>query len=464
MNGSNGSRKFPARPRDGAGRRIGRRTVLKGAVGAGIAAAGIGSRRVVVRARAQDGEKVTFWTTFTPPDLDVLKGMVETFNGQSGGTQVELVQIPPAEVTDVSKLMTAVRGGTGPDVYHLDRFTTAQRAADGVLQDLSELGGADLLAPYLAFARQEATYQGKPYAMPFDADARALWYNKGMLQEAGIDPAEFDAANGPLTWDRVAEVANQLNVQEGGNFTRMGFVPWLNQGWHYGYGYSWGGEFFDAAACQVTPDDPRVVAAFEWVQTYCEELGAQQVADFGTPTMAPGFPPQEHPFITGNLAMQITGDWGINQMAQYAPDIDYGTTFIPVPNEGDQSATWAGGWSLAIPQGAKQTEAAFEFMQWFAGDPGQRIYTEQSKHLPTLEALLEVPELYTEEHRFFSEQLLPLARNRPPLPVGALYWDELTSAWQKTYLGEAEPAEALATVKERVQQRLQSDCPIEIEG
>lgn len=446
------------------GRRATRRGLLKGTAAAGLSAAALGLPRVVVPARAQDGELVTFWTTFTPPDLDIMKTMVETFNAQSGGTQVELVQIPPAEVTDVAKLMTAVRGGTGPDVYHLDRFTTAQRAADGVLQDLSELGGADLLSPYLPFARQEATYQGKPYAMPLDADARALWYNKGMLQEAGIDPAEFDPANGPLTWDRVAEVANQINVQEGGNFTKMGFVPWLNQGWHYTYGFAWGGQFFDQEACQVTPDDPRIVAAFEWVQSYCEGLGAQQVSSFGSPTMAPGFPPQEHPFITGNLAMQITGDWGINQMEQYAPEIDYGTTFIPVPNAGDPSATWAGGWSLAIPQGAKRAEQAFEFMQWYAGDPGQRIYTQESKHLPTLEALLEVPELYTDRHRFFSEQLLPLAKNRPPLPVGALYWDELTVAWQKTYLGEEEPTAALATVKERVQERLQGDCPIAIEA
>lgn len=39
-----------------------------------------------------------------------------------------MVQVPGDE-TDVSKLMTAVRGGVGPDVYHLDRFTTSQRAA-----------------------------------------------------------------------------------------------------------------------------------------------------------------------------------------------------------------------------------------------------------------------------------------------------------------------------------------------
>jgi hypothetical protein len=46
------------------------------------------------------------------------------------------------------------------------------------------------------------------------------------------------------------------------------------------------------------------------------------------------------------------------------------------------------------------------------------------------------------------------------LPVGAKYWNELTSAFQKIYLNQEEPASALATVKERVQPDLQRYCPI----
>ena len=79
-------------------------------------------------------------------------------------------------------------------------------------------------------------------------------------------------------------------------------------------------------------------------------------------------------------------------------------------------------------------------MRWFSGEEGQRIYTKESQHLPTIEALLQEADLFEERHRFFSEQLLPIAKNRPPLPVGAKYWDELTVAWQKTYLDQEEPA------------------------
>ena len=62
------------------------------------------------------------------------------------------------------------------------------------------------------------------------------------------------------------------------------------------------------------------------------------------------------------------------------------------------------------------------------------------------------------------DQLLPTAKSRPPLPVGARYWDELTSAWQKNYLNQEEPAAALKEVKDRVQPDLQQYCPITIES
>ncbi|MDP9364988.1 MAG: ABC transporter substrate-binding protein [Chloroflexota bacterium] len=450
-------------------RRIDRRGLLKQAAALGVSAAAVGAAIRKAPAVAQGGTKVTFWTTHVEPDLLSLRAIADNFNKENPGTQVEIVQIPPAEVTDVSKLMTAVRGGTGPDVYMLDRFIVAQRAADGLLEDLTPFIGEGNLGAleetYLPFAWAEANFQGKPYALPFDTDVRALYYSKTMLQEAGMDPNEFDPANGAMTLDRVAELALELNQRDAsGNYTRMGYVPWFNQGWHYTYGFAFGGKFFDEASCQVTPDDPNVVAAFQWVYDFAKQLDPTKAQPFIQAAMRPGAPPQENPFIQKRLGMQVTGDWAIAHMARYAPDVDYGITFIPVPKQGDQPSSWAGGWSATIPKGAKEPEAGFQFMQYFAGEPGQRLYTKETNHLPTATNLLKDPSLFEERHRFFSDQLLPIAKNRPPLPVGALYWDELTDAWEKTYLNQETPDKALATVKDRVQNQLQRFCPVEIEG
>jgi ABC-type glycerol-3-phosphate transport system substrate-binding protein len=443
--------------------RLSRRQFMTRAAAMGLSATAISGALRQVPTRAQETTTVTFWSKFTPPAIDWVKQQVDAYNAQATGHQVELTQIPPSEVDDDAKLMAAVRGGSGPDVYLLDRFIVAQRAGDGLLQDLSAMGADEVITQHIAFARAEASFDGKVYALPFDTDVRALYYNKAMIQAAGTDPAEFDAANGPLTWDRVKEVANTLNVQDSnGNYTQMGFVPWVSQGWHYTYGFSWGATFFDSASCQVTPDEPAVVAASTWVQNYCKELGADKVNAFGNPSMQPAFDQTQHPFLIGTVAMHITGDWEIARLEQLAPTIDYGITWMPVPKTGDQSATWAGGWSVVIPQGAKNVEEAWTFMQWIAGEPGQRMYTEVSSHMPTIEALQTDAELFDERHRFFAEQLMPTAHNRPPLPVGAKYWNELTVAWQKIYLDQATPEQALKDAKDHVQPDLQRFCPITI--
>jgi multiple sugar transport system substrate-binding protein len=448
-------------------RKISRRRFMQDAAALGVSASLAGAVIQSMPAAAQSAKQVTFWTSHTEPDLTGLKMIVDAFNKANPDTVVKMVQVVGSE-TDTSKLMTAVRGGTGPDVYMLDRFTVAQRANEGVIQDLSSYlskDSVDLKTRDISFAVEEATWDGKVYALPFDTDARAIYYNKTMLKDAGADPAELDSAKGPVTFDTLNGLATKVNKSAGNNFSQMGFVPWFDQGWHYTYGFAFGGNFFDEASCKVTPANDQVVAGHQYLYDYAKTLGAQKINAFiGNFMGSTPYPPQTHPFITKKLAMVLTGDWFIKNLKQYAPDIDYGITYIPIPKAGDKSVTWAGGWSLVIPQGAKEPDAAFKFMNFAAGPDGQKIYTVQTSHLPTVKALEADASLYDARHTFFVKDLLPTARNRPPLPVGALYWDSLTSAWQAIYLNQQEPKPALEGVVGKVQPQLQPSCPIKIGG
>src|SRR5438552_10162070 len=234
--------------------------------------------------------QVLFWTSHTPPDNDSMKHMVDAFNKQSTTSCVKMVAVPGSE-TDIAKLTTAVRGGTGPDVYELDRFTVAERAAAGVLTDLSSFGAASESGNYLDFAWKEALFKGKPYALPFDTDARALFYNKDMLQAAGVDASALDISKGPPTVDMIRTMASKLNKKVNGKYTVVGFDPRLNQGWHYTWGFAYGGSFFDAASCKVTPDDPKIVQAFkDMCYEWSAAFGVHDLQTFDS-TYSPDTPP-----------------------------------------------------------------------------------------------------------------------------------------------------------------------------
>jgi multiple sugar transport system substrate-binding protein len=416
----------------------------------------------------QASGEVVLWTTHTDVALKVQREMVRTFNQSGAGSTAKLVAVTGDE-TDIAKLTAAVRGGTGPDVYLLDRFTAAQRAEQGILKDLTEYmdgdGGVDSFKDqYLDFAWEEMQFDGKPYGLPMETDARGLWYRRDLLEQADVDPAELSSENGPVTLAKVREIARKVDRKEGNAYTRAGFIPWYDQGWHYTWGFAHGGEFYDDSACRVTPTHEGVVAGYEFLRDWAQEMNPKQAQSFLStyaqctgPYTCPPINPAQHPFIAGNLAMVVTGNWFIGQLDQYKPDADAEVTFIPIPNEGDESATWAGGWSVVIPEGAKNADGAWELIKWWAGPEGQRQYAEGAKQIPTVKELVEDDSLFTGHYSFFRD-LLDVAKNRPPLPVGALYWDELTAAGEAVILGDEEPEAALQQVEERVQAQLQKFC------
>lgn len=401
-----------------------------------------------------------FWTSHVPPDTDSMKNIVDAFNKQSTTTCVKMVAVPGSE-TDIAKLTTAVRGGTGPDIYELDRFTVAERAAAGVLEDLTPFGAAGMSSNYLDFAWKEAIFKGKPYALPFDTDARALFYNKDLLQAAGVDASALDISKGAPTIDTIRTMANKLNKKDAsGKYTVIGFVPNLSQGWHYTWGFAYGGSFFDGSSCKVTPDDPKIVQAFkDMYWDWSGALGVDAMQTFISTYAPANLPTEQDAFLTGHIGFVVTGPWVLSWFPKYQPNLHYGITYIPIPRQGDQPATWAGGWSVVIPKNAKNGKGGFEFMKYFAGEPGQRVYTKETQHMPTWKTLLTDNSLYQGDLSLFVK-LLPTAHSRPALPVGSLYWDQLTVAQDAALRHSKDPGAALKQAATTTNDKLQQFCPI----
>lgn len=457
--------------RNQLGRRLSRRDLLR--AGGGIAAAGAMSPLLAACGSSPSSSgsgsvtnatgTVTFWTTMTDIYYAAHKHIVDSFNTSHKKLQVKLVQVPTTSTDDVSKLLTAVRGGTGPDVYFLDRFTVAQQAGTGALQDLSKYVNAEnnLSSQYLGYAWKEVLLKGKPYGLPYDTDVRAMFYNKTVLQQAGVDPSELDISHGPITLDRMRSINQKVNkTASNGNYTTVGVVPWFDQGSGYTWGFDFGGSFADLKSCKVTPTAPKVVDAYQWIYDWAQEFGPQKLQSFISAYAPQNAPPATYPLFQNRTALSITGDWQLAAIKQYVPKLQYGVTYIPVPKAGDKPSTWSGGFSVVMPQGAKNADGAWEFMRYFAGEPGQRYYTSATTHLPTWRSLLSDKSLYTPEHMIFVDKLLPITRSRPPLPVGALYWNDLLTAEQQMELNSKKPMEALQAVESNVSPQLQRYCPL----
>src|SRR5690606_27533553 len=107
------------------------------------------------------------WTVLTgEEDLAAQRRIVAAYEKANPGEDVRLVAKPETGGTtgDATTLITAVRGGTSPDVSVLGRFAVSQYASIGLVSSLQPL--ANRTAPriaenYVPFSVEEGMYEGE---------------------------------------------------------------------------------------------------------------------------------------------------------------------------------------------------------------------------------------------------------------------------------------------------------------
>jgi len=369
------------------------------------------------------------WSRMTDVAQDSIKGIIDNYNAQNTiGAQVEFVYIAQTQGSQADeKLLTAVAGGSPPAVYYADRFTVPQFAHQGFFTNITDLAeGAGVTSDmYYDFAWEETIYKGGIYALSFDTDTRALWYNKTLMAEAGVDPE-----TPPENLDQLFEMMETLTVRgAGGAVTRFGFNPIRDQAQLYTWGWAFGGDFQDPDTKRITFNRPENIAAATRQKEFVDALGvqdvdAQQAACAGGACNGPN-----NPFLSGQQVMSWNGNWMVAQTQQFTPDTEYGVVVIPGPDGPAPFASWAGGWSWCVPQGYSDVEAAFDACAYFCGPEGQAKYNKDTYHIPTIKSVAEDP-FFRENplHAIFVD-LLPVSHARPPIPFGSKLWDLQVKAY-----------------------------------
>lgn len=409
--------------------------------------------------RSDDPRVITFWITFADPITQgAFQKIVDGFESEHPGYRVQMTVKPSLGTGDATSLITAVRGQTGPDVYLMNRPTVAQYAALGLLEELDDYVPTDMPAKYIDFGWRESSYKGHQYALPMDTDSRGLFYNKKMLRDAGVDPSVLDPAHGPPTVDEVMTIAAKLDKQNAdGAYSEIGFMPWSGQGFWATWAYAYGAKLFDNDTCSVTLTEPALHETFEQLEQWATQLNYEKTNTFLATYQPPGSPPEASVFYASRLGMTIDGNWALANLRQFAPNLDYGVTYLPVPRKGDPPFTWSGGFALAMPRGAANPDGGWKFMEYAAGPAGQRVYTKDTSHLPTYEALLSDQKLIGDQ-QFFVDAL-KFSTSLPPVPVMAELLDAMQQAQDSVLLGTATPDEALERAEDRVQPSMEQYCP-----
>jgi ABC-type sugar transport system permease subunit/ABC-type glycerol-3-phosphate transport system substrate-binding protein len=452
---------------------------------AGLAAlVGIATAQQTVKKR-----DVVVWGLSIGPDSKGQDAVIREFEKRNPEINVKLLSMGAGRM-DPQKLMTAIVGNVAPDVINQDRFTISDWASRGAFLPMNDLierdRKTDPTCPteeqYYKAPWEEATYDKKVYAIPTSADNRVLYWNRRVFRENAdkLRQAGCDPDRPPRTWSELLKYSKALTViDKNGRLIRAGFLPNFGNSWLYMYAFMNNASFMSEDRRKCTMNTPEARAALDYIAEGYKIVGGYENAK----KFESGFQGAENDcFIVGQVVMKIDGEWILNNLARYAPNLDFQCSPPPVPddrynktgrfaNEKDQHITWMGGFSLAIPKGARNTEDAWKFIKFFTSEEGRLIDNRAQAgwekqrdrvYMPRQVAHKSANETISKEFapanpnyaQAIDMRMAEFGRVRPATFVGQLLWQEHVRAMETHLYGKASSEKALQTAQQSVQREL----------
>ncbi|MFN3651216.1 MAG: ABC transporter substrate-binding protein [Armatimonadota bacterium] len=390
--------------------------------------------------------EIRYWTGWTGHELDVQKRLVAEFNRTHPGIRVRILSVANA----YQKVRIAFAGGATPDVCSaVWADELAAYAMRGVLLPLDEFlhesgrSGEEWL-PGLWRMLQ---YRNRAHGLVVTTNASFIVFNKEIFREVGLDPErpprtieELDAAAWACT-----------RIERDGSMSRYGLRPADLNRW----AYSFGGRWADEDGQRITANHPRNVEALRWMASYGKRYDVRRMQSFeetfGRNTGANG------PFFTGKVAMWQTGEFALEHLRRYAPDMEWGWFPYPAPPTGRENCVvTAGGSAFVIPAATKHPREAWTFLDWLTRPHAVGEFCEGIANLPPLRSLVG-SERFRKEPLFRFALDLAAGENvfgPPVVPTWLRYKQEIQRAEEYAIFGGADPQSLLDGVQARVEQDL----------
>jgi multiple sugar transport system substrate-binding protein len=375
---------------------------------------------------------VSFWHFFSDREAKVVQSVVDDFEKANPGVKVDV-----HSGQDDEKLQKAIAAGNSVDLglsYSTD--IVGNFCSSGAFRDLGPYITRDKvdLSQFSDTVRSYTEYKGTRCSMPVLADDYGLYYNKKLLAAAGFTEP-------PKTLGELKTMALALTTYNAdGSIKTLGFNPMMgfyeNAASHFGplAGATW----LKKNGNSAIGGDPAWTELMKWQKGFVDAIGYDKVNAF-TSGLGQEFS-ADNAFQTGQVAMNLDGEYRTAFIDDQSPDLDYGTA--PMPTADNHTDLYGGGYITGniagISKGAKNPEAAWALLKYLTTDTGAIVKLSNGlKNVPTTTDALSSPDLeVTPQFQTF----LDIVANKnsgttPPSPVGAGYQQSFEDYWHKYQSG-----------------------------
>lgn len=375
-------------------------------------------------------EYLSLWvhTIEDTPEGDAYAESVEKFNENYNGTYFADIEFIPRNDSGggySDKVNASVMSGGLPDVLTVDGPNVAAYASNGIIQPLAELT-VDERAQYLDSIIDQGTFNDKLYSLGAMESSVGLYYNKDVLEEAGI---EIPSSDNPWTWSEFLDICEKLmpTMKEKNGYCLDMTFPVGEASIYFYAPFFWsnGGDFVseDGMAVDTVFNSKKNVEALNYFKSLVDQGYMSKT-------------PIEKLFETGRAAFKIDGAWMVNTMYESFPDINFGVApYIVGDDWSGERYTPTGSWAYAASADTKDINGATELVKWMSGVESGILLHEMTKGLPSTYGAFEKISLFSEDenYKFLYNQLNNYGHPRPKTPV----YPQVSTSFQQAVEGAA---------------------------
>jgi multiple sugar transport system substrate-binding protein len=356
----------------------------------------------------------------------LLEAVASAFEFSHPGVEVTVDVVPWEGL--FQKLTADISAGAPPDLAVIASAWLPDLAGEGVLEPLEGHIDPALEAAVIPALLAPTRLDGGLMGLPFAASVRALYYNEALFEAAGIPSP-------PADWDALAEAAAAI-AATGEGIAGFGLQGAAIETDVYFYHALWslGGDILDDEGRSGLAAEPAIAAAAMYRRFIDEGLTQPDVTAFGRADL-------QALFAAGRLGMVIAAPPFAAELTSRAPSLRFGIAPVPA---GVTRATYGITDSIVMFRDAPTKDAAARFLGELFRNEWRVAFATREQLLPTTTAAAASRGVRDDPVLAPFAGLLRDARFTPPLADWEVAADLTSAALRRIYLGEAEPAEALA--------------------
>lgn len=414
-------------------------------------------------AEKQKEVKLTYVYWGSPAEDAAVKDALKNFMAANPGIKVEPMYLP-GDLDGSSynaKMKSMAASDSLPDVGYFRPEEFGNYATNDYflqLDDLMKRDGMD--SSYLQ--QTWLTIGGKTYGAYTAAECQVMFYNKKVLEEAGVPlpPAQYDAA---WSWNEFAANLRKITVDKNGkhpgeagfdpkNITRYGVVYDLWSAMYYPTLWSNGGGVFSDDGKTVIVDKAESIEAVQRLADLINKDHTMPYMGGGS-----GLPAPSVMLANGQLGFWVTGQWALLEVGAME-GLPFGVAALPIQKKPAQ--IYLSGVNVVF-KSTKHPEEAWKLQKWMM-EPSKtlNLYT-SGLWMPTKLEYYKDPAKLAEwtnnpvHPKGYKEAVLDsmqVAVNEPIKikNVNQMWGDYLNPAFESIWIGQSTAEKALKEAAEKI--------------